>query len=58
MYTNAAPQWEAFNGLNWANLEDSIRNYVTGKKLVLVLITVNIVERLTHFVLQFNLSDF
>jgi DNA/RNA endonuclease G (NUC1) len=26
--TNIAPQWQLFNGRNWAALEDAVRKYV------------------------------
>jgi DNA/RNA endonuclease G (NUC1) len=30
--TNVAPQWQQFNGINWAALEDAVRKYVDRNK--------------------------
>jgi DNA/RNA endonuclease G (NUC1) len=29
-FLNVAPQWQSFNGANWAQLEDSARDYAAG----------------------------
>ena len=37
--TNAAPQWQVFNGGNWARVEEAVKNYVQTKKVDLYVFT-------------------
>ena len=36
---NVAPQWQTFNGGNWAELEDEVRNFASDRGLDLVVYT-------------------
>ncbi|KAM7355279.1 uncharacterized protein ACRADG_001404 [Cochliomyia hominivorax] len=33
LFVNVAPQWQAFNGGNWENIENGVRSYVANKSL-------------------------
>ena len=37
--TNCAPQWQPFNGGNWAKLEEGLRKYSKQKKRNLFIVT-------------------
>lgn len=38
-FINAAPQWQCFNGGNWRNLEEDLRNFASRQKLDLLVYT-------------------
>ena len=37
--TNVAPQWQKFNGQNWAKVEEAVKEYVKAKKTDLYVFT-------------------
>ena len=37
--TNIAPQWQAFNGGNWQELEKALRSYATKEGHALYVVT-------------------
>ena len=37
--TNVAPQWQEFNGGNWARVEDAVKKYVQAKRTKLYVFT-------------------